>query len=148
VTDPRVTSLLDEFSIRLVPKNVYPKLGETRAVGNIGKMIDRHGMDVARIVMRSLVETTNNKASLESDAIGATLDLLLARREDYEADPSKWFAVFDACPVGDLQVVARDLRGVVPLRHALAGLIYERVWRAFGPRSTQPDFFDDRMVSR
>lgn len=142
--DPNVVSLCDEFSVTIVPKSVYPGPGETRAVNTIRKMIDRHGMDTARIVFRTLLETENNKKSLEAETIGATLDLLLACRQHYEDDPEKWFRVFDACPVAGLQGIAHDLRGRVPLRAALAGLIYERIWRAYGPLSVQPDFFDER----
>ena len=144
--DPRVQAICDEFAVRIVPKSVYPGVGETRAVNTIRKMIDRSGADVARIVFQTLTETENNKKSLEAETIGATHDLLLACRRHYETDPEKWFQVWDACPVSGLQGVAHDLRGVVPLRPALAGMIYERIWRAYGPLSMQPDFFDDRRL--
>jgi len=143
----RVQALCDEFGIRIVPKHTYPRIGETRAVAAIRKMIDKRGMDHARIVMRTLTETANNKASLEAECIGATSDLLLACEGHYEEDPEKWFQVWDQCPVGELQAVVRDIRGCVPLRAALAGLIYERIWRAYGPRSFQPDLLDDRMLT-
>lgn len=142
--DPRVQALCDEFSVEITGKSQYPAPGQTRAVGTIRKMIERHGMETARIVFRTLLETENNKKSLEAETIGATLDLLLACRQHYEDDPEKWFRVFDACPVAGLQGIAHDLRGRVPLRAALAGLIYERIWRAYGPLSVQPDFFDER----
>lgn len=144
--DPRVKALCEEFGVTIVPKHRYPRPGETRAVAAIRKVIDRGGMDDARLVMRTLTETTNNKASLEAECIGATFDLVRACRVQYEQDPSKWFEVWDRCPIGELQAIVRDLRGDVPLRPALAGLIYERIWRAYGPRSTQPDLYDDRTM--
>lgn len=145
--DPRVQALCDEFGIEIIGKSRYPAVGQTRALSTIRKMIDRHGIDVARIVFQTLTETANNKKSLEAETIGATLDLLVACRRHYEEDPEKWFRVWDACPVSGLQAVAHDLRGSVPLRHALAGLIYERIWRAYGPLSTQPDLLDDRRIA-
>lgn len=141
--DPQVQALCDEFGIRIVPKSVYPEPGETRAVGALTKIINRHGTEHARLVMTTLAETENNKAALEASAFGAASDLIRARPE-WIADASKWLAVWDACPVGELQALAYELRGYVPMRGALAGLIYERLWRAFGPRSIQPDFYDDR----
>lgn len=144
MTDQRVKDLCDEFSVEIVAKDRLPREGQTRAVSTIRKGIDRDGMDNARIVFRTLNETENNKGSLEAETIGATFDLLKACRHHYEADPERWFRVWDACPVSGLQAIAHDLRGVVPLRHALAGLIYERVWRAYGPLSRQPDLFDER----
>jgi hypothetical protein len=142
--DVRVQALCDEFSVEIVPKDRYPRTGQTRAVNTIRKMIESHGEDDGRIVFRTLTETENNKNSLESETIGATLDLLIACRRHYEADPERWFKVWDACPVPGLQAVAHDLRGVVPVRHALAGLVYERIWRAYGPLSVEPDLFDER----
>lgn len=144
--DPRVQALCDEFGIVIVPKHRYPRLGETRAVAAIRKVIERGGMDDARLVLQTLTETSNNKASLEAECIGATFDLVRACRQQYEEDPSRWFEVWDRCPIGELQAMVRELRGEVPLRSALAGLIYERIWRAFGPRATQPDLYDDRML--
>ena len=139
-----IQRLCDEFGVTIVPKHRYPRLGETRAVASIRKMIDKRGMDHARMVLSTLTETANNKASLEAECIGAASDLLLACRHYHEEDPSKWFQVWDKCPVGELQAIAHDLRGYVPLRAALAGLVYERIWRAYGPRSLQPDLLDDR----
>lgn len=96
-------------------------------MASIRKMIDRRGIEHARVVMSTLTETANNKASLEAECIGAASDLLLACQHLQEADPEKWFQVRDQCPVDELQAVAHDLRGRVPLRAALAGLIYERI---------------------
>jgi hypothetical protein len=141
--DPRVQSLCDEFEVRIVPKSVYPAPGETRAVGTLEKIIRRHGMEHARLVMTTLAETENNKLALEAAALGAASDLIRARPEWVE-DASKWLAVWDRCPVGELQALTHDLRGFVSMRGALAGLIYERLWRAYGPRSIQPDLYDDR----
>lgn len=145
--DPRVQSLCDEFEVVIVPKHKYPRPGETRAISSIRKMIERRGEEHARIVMSTLTETANNKASLEAECIGAASDLLLACQSHQEPDPEKWFQVWDQCPVGELQAIAHDLRGFIPLRSALAGLIYERIWRAYGPRAFQPDLLDDRVLS-
>lgn len=143
---PHIQRLCDEFGIEIIGKSRYPAPGQTRAVGTLRKIIERNGMDHARDVMTVIRDTSNNKASLEAEVFGAISDLLRACSDWYEEDPSKWLDVFDACPIGELQAVAHDLRGFVPLRAALAGMIYERVWRAYGPRSIQPDLLDDRRV--
>lgn len=95
------------------------------------------------IGIRTLAETENNKLSLEASAFGAASDLIRACPEWVE-DASKWLAVWDKTPVGELQDLTHGLRGHVSMRSALAGLIYERLWRAFGPRSIQPDLLDER----
>lgn len=140
--DPRVQALCDEFDVTIIDKS-RPGPSQTRAVGTLSKIITRHGMEYARLVMSTLAETENNKLSLEAAAFGAASDLIRAKPEWVE-DASKWLAVGDATPVGELQALAYDLRGHVSIRGALAGLMYERLWRAFGPRSTQPDLLGDR----
>lgn len=142
--DPRVVELCREFNVEIIGKSNYPRIGQTRAVGTLHKIIEGRGMIHAREVMTTIADTSNNRASLDAEVFGAVSDLLLACAVWYEEDASRWLEVFDACPVGELQAVAHDLRGFVPVRAALAGLIYERVWRAFGPRYLQPDLLDDR----
>lgn len=147
MTDPRVQALCQEFGVEIIGKSRYPEPGQTRAVGTLKRIIDRHDMGHARAMMTLLVDTANNKASLEAEVFGATSDLIRACSRWYEDDATKFLEVFDACPIGELQAIAHDLRGFAPLRPALAGLIYERIWRAYGPRSIQPDLFDDRRVN-
>lgn len=146
MTDPRVQSLCDEFGVTIVPKSAYPAPGETRAVGTLQKIITRHGMEHARYVMTTLAETENNKLAMDAAAFGAASDLIRAKPE-WANDASKWLAVWDACPVGELQALAYELRGKVSMRGALAGMVYERLWRAYGPRSIQPDLLDERRRS-
>jgi hypothetical protein len=141
--DPRVQALCDEFGIEIIDKSRYPGPGETRAVGTLSKIITRHGVEHARLVMTTLTETENNKRALEAAAFGATSDLIRARPEWLE-DSDLWYKAWDKCPVGELQALTHDLRGYASLRGALAGLIYERLWRVFGPRATQPDLLDER----
>lgn len=141
--DPRVQGLCDEFGVTIVDKSRAPAPGETRAVGTLHKIIARHGIEHARLVMTTLAETENNRLSLEASAFGAASDLIRAC-PDWVEDTAKWYAVWDRCPVGELQALTHDLRGYVSMRGALGGLVYERLWRAYGPRSIQPDLLDER----
>ena len=62
--DPHVQSLCDEFGVPIVPKHRYPAIGETRAVAAIRKVIERGGMDDARVVMRTLTGTAGIASSM------------------------------------------------------------------------------------
>lgn len=143
MSDPRVQALCAEFDVEIIGKSKYPMPGQTRAVGTLSKIIAKHGMEHARLVLTTLAETENNKLALESAAFGAASDLIRAKPEWVE-DASKWLSVWDRTPVGELQALTYELRGFVSMRGALAGLVYERLWRAFGPRSIQPDLLDER----
>lgn len=142
--DPRVQSLCDEFGIKIVDRHRYPEPGETRAVETLARIMRRYGEGHLRLVLSTLAETDNNKGQLDEVLFWAASDLVRACPEIVERRAADWLTMWDACPVGELQFIAQDLRGVVPLRFALGGMIYERVVRAFGPRASQPDLFDDR----
>lgn len=145
--DPRVRQLCDEFGVQIVPRNAYPRPGETRAVWTIQRIIEKRGMDHARLALMTLAETANNHASLDESALWAASDLVKAYQPIIDQDASAWLSVWDDAPVGELQFVALDLRGIVKQRPALAGMMCERIVRRFGPRYLQPDLLDDRRAS-
>lgn len=142
--DPRVQALCDEFGISIVDKHRYPEPGQTRAVETLHRILRRYGEGHVRMVLATLAETQNNKGQLDEVLFWATSDLVQACPEIIENNASAWLAVWDTAPVGELQYACNDLRGIVPLRFALVGMIYERVVRAFGQRAIQPDLFDER----
>lgn len=146
MTDPRVQMLCDEFGVRIVAKNAYPEPGETRAVWTIQRIIERRGLEHARLALMTLAETTNNHAYMDEAALWAASDLVLAYQPIIEQDATAWLSVWDAAPVGELQFAALDLRGIVKQRPALAGMMCERIVRRFGPRYTQPDLLDERRL--
>lgn len=144
MTFPEAMALCDEFGIKVVARNVYPKVGETRAIWTIQRIIERRGIEHARLALMTLAETSNNKAYLDESLLWAASDLVMAYQSIIERDASTWLSVWDHTPVGELQFTAADLRGVVKQRPALAGMICERIVRRFGPRFTEPDLFDER----
>lgn len=93
--DPRVQSLCDEFGVEIIPAHRYPEIGQTRAVRTILRIIRRHGEEHARWVLRTLVETSNNKAMIDETGLWAASDLVLAYWADLQADPEAWFQVWD-----------------------------------------------------
>lgn len=71
--DPRVQSLCEEFSVRIVPKSSYPAPGETRAVGALAKIINRHGIEHARLVMTTLAEKSAREALGDRSIVDGTV---------------------------------------------------------------------------
>jgi hypothetical protein len=140
----QIQRICDEFGIRIVDKHRYPEPGETRAVETLARILRRYGEGHLRLVLSTLAETDNNKGQLDEVLFWAASDMVRACPEIIERRAGDWLTMWDACPVGELQYAAQDLRGVVPLRFALGGMLYERIVRAFGPRAIQPDLFDDR----
>ncbi|MFC5385173.1 hypothetical protein ACFPLB_04235 [Aquamicrobium segne] len=146
--DARVQALCVEFEIRIVGHHRYPEIGETRAVETLRLIIHRFGMDHARMVMRTLAETSNNKACLDEVGFWMASDMVRACRQLIEQQPSEWLETWDAIPVGELQFITQELRGIVKQRHALGGMVFERIYKRFGPNAAQMDLLDDRRGAK
>lgn len=139
--DQRVYSLCEEYGITIVDGRAYPGIRETRAVVTMDRILSAKGEDHFRMVLSTVAETENNAAYLDKYLFWAVSDLVDAYGRLIEEEPTKWLEMFDAAPVGELQVVARKL---AHQRYAIVGMLAERVVRTFGPRAVQPDLFDDR----
>lgn len=141
--DPRVQSLCDEFGIRIIPGHRYPDLGETRATETMARIIRRYGEAHLRNVLITLAETANNKAMLDEVGLWMASDLVLARGAG--SIDSAWLGLWDRIPVGELQFACQRLRGFVPQRFALAGMVYERIYEEFDrDNPDQLDLLGDR----
>lgn len=145
--DPRVYEVCEEFGIRIVDGRAYPDIRETRAVATMDRILRNRGYDHFRWVIMTLAETENNAGHLDEYLISAVSDLVMACKRIIEEKPSEWLECFDRTPVGQLQFIARDLSGITHQRHAIAGMLYERIYRAFGPLAVQPDLFDERRIA-
>lgn len=96
------------------------------------------------MVLTTLRETANNHALLDEVGLWSASDMVRACPDILEKHAGEWLELWDVMPVGPLQAIAQRLTGVVPVRYALNGMLYERIEGVFGPRATQPDLFDDR----
>lgn len=139
--DPRVTSICEEYRIRIVDGRSYPGIRETRAISTLDRILTTKGEDHFRMVMSTVAETENNSGYLDKYLIWAVSDLVEAFGHLVERETSAWLEMFDEAPVGELQVIARRLKHQ---RFALVGMLSERVAMKFGKRAIQPDLFDDR----
>lgn len=142
-----VQRLCDEFGITIVPKHRYPGPGETRAVATLDRIWRKHGEEHLRLVLTTLVETANNKILLDEVGLWAASDMVRQCQDIINDRAGDWLDLWDAIPAGELQFVCQNLRGIVSQRAALGGMIYERIYRRFGPFADQIELFDDRRSS-
>jgi hypothetical protein len=98
--DPRVKSLCSEFDIEIIPGNVYPLPGQTRAPATIRRLIDKHGAEHARLVLCILAEGKGNDALIDETSLSAISDLLLACPDVVEGSTSDLLELFDGLPLG------------------------------------------------
>jgi hypothetical protein len=142
--DPRVYSICEEYGIEIIDGRAYPDVRQTRAVATMDRILRNRGEAHFRMVMSTLAETENNQGQLDEYLFWAVSDLVEACQAIIEERPTEWLECFDKTPVGQLQFIARDLSGITHQRHAIAGMLYERVVRVFGPNAAQGDLFDER----
>ena len=142
--DPRVSALCAEYGIEIIDDRAYPDIRQTRAVVTMERILRSRGESHFRMVRSTLAETENNQGQLDEYLFWAVSDLVEACQGIIEERPTEWLECFDKTPVGQLQFIARDLSGITHQRHALAGMLYERVVRVFGPNAAQGDLFDER----
>lgn len=140
--DPEIAAICAEYGIRVVDGSNYPAIGETRASTTLRHIRDKYGEGHLRLVLSTLAETANNKASLDIVGLWMASDMIRACRGVVETRACDWLEAWDQMPVGELQFVCQDLRGVISQRFALGGMVYERLYRRFGP--AQMELFDDR----
>lgn len=145
---PAAEAIFAEHGIAVVPAHVMPAVGQTRAIVTLERIINRHGDDHARFVVMTLAETANNKGFIDETSLWVVSDMIRAAEKNFPelvtTNVTAWFSFFDTLPLGWLQYWALDLDGVVSKRHALVGMLYERMKRTFGAMAKQPDLLDDR----
>jgi hypothetical protein len=124
--------------IEAIEGTAYPRLGQTRAINTIRRIIDRYGEEHMRLVLRTLADTSNNKAVVDEIGLWMCSDMVMAFRDEIERDASLWLSVWDKIPVGYLHYVSQGLRGTVKRRDALSGMVYERLRRVYG----QPELLE------
>lgn len=126
-TEAIVRAICTEYDIEIIPGNVYPLPGQTRAVSTMCQILTRYGEGHFRLVMTTLGETRGNNALIEQSSLWAVSDLVRACPEWVEERTSEWLQWWDEIPLGQIMAVISQLRGSVNQRYALAGAIYWRL---------------------
>lgn len=122
-----VRAICAEYEVEIVPGNVFPMPGQTRAVSTMCQILSRYGEGHFRLVMTTLGETRGNNALIDQTTLWAVSDLIRACPEWVEHRTSEWLQWWDEIPLGPIIATINQLRGVVHQRHALAGAIYWRL---------------------
>ena len=137
--DARAREICAEFSIEIIPANLYPKPGQTRALKTIGRLLGKYGEGHLRLVLATLSETKGNEGLITETSLWATSDLVRACGKWVERDPSSWFAAWDEIPMGFLMWNCMELAGISHQRHALAGAMYVMlVYFSRGKKADRP----------
>jgi hypothetical protein len=119
-----VAAICAEFGIQIVPANVYPLPGQTRAVATLRRIMHRHGKGHLRLVVATLAETKGNQGLINEYSAWAVSDLIRACSDWVENRTEEWFSAWDEIPLGWVMWQCQELSGVIAQRQALAGMMY------------------------
>lgn len=139
--DPRVAAICEANGIEVITSTWYPGVRQTRAVCTLNRIYATRGEDNLHWTLLTIGQTENNQGMIDEFLLWATSDLVKDHMPIIEAETTKWLEVFDLAPIGEMQAI---LRGKKRQRDKLYGMIFERIVRAFGPRSIQPDLFEEK----
>lgn len=141
VVDAAVAEMCEAYGIEVITSTWYPGVRKTRAGGTLNRIYRTRGTQNLMWTLRTVGETENNQGMIDEFLLWAVSDLVKDHMHLIETEHEKWFQVFDAAPIGEMQYI---LRGKKKQRDKLYGMIFERIVRAFGPRSIQPDLFEEK----
>lgn len=119
-----VESICAEYDVEIVPANVFPMPGQTRAIATMRGILRKFGEGHFRLVMTTLSETRDNNALIDETSLWATSDLIRACPDWVENRTAEWLEWWDRIPLGPIMATISQLRGKVHARYALAGAIY------------------------
>jgi len=127
-------SLFAEIGIVVVPTNVRRStLGELECCceRTVERLIEKHGVDHARFVLRTICETVNNKRELVAPTVYAVSDVALAH-PNWAEHASEWLDAFDGLDIPALRSQCRKTLRISQIRPALGVLIYDRLLPVLG----------------
>jgi hypothetical protein len=104
----RLDHLGDQLGIRIVPRERRTRPRETRARRTLWKLLMRHGEGHVVFVLKTIVQSRNNAAELQSETIMAVSDAVLARPQWAER-AGAFMEAFDRIPLGELRKEAAGL---------------------------------------
>ncbi|WP_085034080.1 hypothetical protein [Ensifer aridi] len=119
-----VRAVCSEFGIEIVPANVQPMPGQTRALATLERIMEKYGEGHLRLVVATMAETTGNQGFINEYSAWAVSDLIRANAEWIENNAEEWFQAWDKVPLGFLMWQCQQLYGFVTQRQALAGMLY------------------------
>jgi hypothetical protein len=129
-----VGDICADIDIEIVPTAARRGASQICASQTMKRILDEHGEGCLILVLRSIVETGNNKAELVAPTIWAISDLIRAH-PSWVVKGLGWLEALDEVDLGELRTQARANRRAVAPRRALATMLYQRLPPIFEPES-------------
>ncbi|HVI27513.1 hypothetical protein [Hansschlegelia sp.] len=127
----KIDVLCSQLGIRIVPRSRRCRPRETRARRALTKLVANQGEGHVIFVLRTIVQSTENRASLWSETIMAVSDIVRLR-PDLANRGGAFMEAFDRIALEDVRARARAM-GIGPKRQVMRVLITDRLEAELDP---------------
>lgn len=128
---PALTSICAELEIEVIAPNVTRTPGKTKCGQTLDRILARHGDGHLILLLRTLMESENNRMALVEPVIWALSDVMLANPR-WPARGLEWLEAFDAIDLCELWARSKEANGAPPERHGIASKLTEILQQRFG----------------
>jgi len=125
--------LFGQLEIEYIPSSKVRRRGpRSTCCGNVvQRLILKHGLPHAVIVLKTIIETAGNEGELIADVIHAISDLIRAH-PSWVGLGGIWLEAFDKISLAEVRRIAKTT-GVQPLRDAIMTLVCVELEKLLGP---------------
>lgn len=128
---PALASICAELEITVIPPHVTRTPGTTKCGNTFERIRRRYGEGHLILLLRTIMESDNNRMALVEPVIWALSDVMLANPR-WPAKGLAWLEAFDAIDLCDIWSGSKDANGAPPERHGVAAKLTEILQRKFG----------------
>lgn len=131
----QIDRLCDQVGVNIVSPFKRFRPGQTRARRVLRKLLRHHGEGHVLFVLRTIVESRNNRAELWSETIMAVSDIVVMR-PDLAGKGLAFIEAFDDIPLGEVRERARRM-ALGSKRQVMRVLIAEKLEGALAAPESQ-----------
>jgi hypothetical protein len=118
-------------SVRVIEPHVTRVPGSTKCGRVLDRILEKHGEEHVTLLLRTIMESENNRMALVEPVIWAMSDVMLANPR-WPDKGMKWLEAFDTIDLCDVWARAKEANGAPPERHGIASKITELLQDRFG----------------
>jgi len=135
----RVREICADLEIEIIGPYQNQGPGQTRAEQTLQRILHDHGEGHLILVLRTIMESENNKGELVAPTIWAISDLILAHPE-WADKGLAWLEAFDRIDLPGIRHDAKGNRNAARPRAAICTMIFKKLLPIFGEEQRQGRF--------
>jgi len=130
---PALASICESIDppVRIIEPHVTRTPGTTKCGRVLDRILERHGEEHVTLLLRTIMESENNRMALVEPILWAVSDVMLANPK-WPAKGLEWLEAFDTLDLCGIWAKSKEANGAPPERHGVASKITEALQQRFG----------------